>query len=164
MGASTDMKNKAIDDARLARASEPEKLGLAGTPPAGVPFNDAANENRTQPLPPESPGTPPHTTSYAKTLDPGYTPTDNTNLKTNPVEQGKGSEMIENQQPKPEHTPPDGPEKRAVDAQQFNKDLAAEQARANAAIQEAREAAAEIRDEQDQSGPERQNNRDLGIG
>jgi len=164
VSAYTDRINKAIEEARLARASEPEKLGLDGTPPVNVPFNDAASQNRTQPLPPETPGPPPRTISYAKTLDPGYVPPENTNLKTNLAAQGKGSEMIENQQPKPEHTPPDGPEKLAVDAKQFNKDWAAEQSRANAAIQEAREAAAEIRDEQGQSGPERENNRDLGMG
>lgn len=164
MGSSTDIKNKAIEEASLARASEQKKLGLDGTSPAGVPFNDAASLNRTQPLPPESPGTPPRTTSFAKTLDGGYVPPDNANLKTNPVEQGRGSEMVEKDQPKPELTPSDSPEKRAVDADKFNKAWSTEQAKADAALREAREAAAEIRGEQGQSGQSRENNRDPGMG
>lgn len=113
------------------------------------------------PLETPAEGPTPRTTSFAKTLDEGHTPPANA-LDTIPQEQGRGSEMVEKDQPEPRLVP-DGPERDAVDAQQFNRDWSAEIANASAHQQELIAAAERVQAMQEQAAQERDHDNELRM-
>ncbi len=110
-----------------------------------------------KPLEMPSAGPTPRTTSFAKTLDPGYEPPKDA-LKTIP--KGRNSEMVGDQEPKPRLVP-DGPERKAVDLQAFNKQWAAEQNNASDYQKEIVQAAERVKGMEAQNG--KSNSRDNGM-
>lgn len=100
-------------------------------------------------------------TSYAKTLDEGYQEQFQSQKAANPVEQGRGSEMVEKDQPKPE-LKPQGDFAKAADAEAFNK--AWENEATNVKSDRVAKVAAELKASQVQDTPGQQNDRGPGMG
>lgn len=157
--------NEALERARAAAAEargEPEKLGLQNTP--GITKTFEQSKQATQPLEEPTPGPRPTPTSYAKTLDEGYQPPAERSIGPDAnQQQGEGSGMVESEQPKPE-LKPKSPEREAVDAKQFNQDWMKEQQRAAEALEQARAAAAEVKETESQAGQDRGNDQSMSMG
>lgn len=157
---STRLKNQALEEARALNQSIREaERGLDATPSLQQAYDQAGKT--TEPLEQPTPGpTNDRTTSFAKTLD---QQTQQVANDRQPQQPGQGSEMVEKDRPAPEPSNTT-PEAAAVNKTAFDQAWANEQARADAALQEARDMSAEIKEQEAKTEQDRGPERDRGMG
>lgn len=164
--AAQELAQRVAADLQAAR----QQSGLEAAPSVGLNF-DHAQQAQT-PLEPPTPASTPVTTSYAKTLDEGYEPSQST-TRSQPAphqeqqqaqgeqQQGGGSEMVKSDAPemKPVNTTE---EAKIVDRDAFDQSWSAEEARADEAALLAEAVAADLQASRAQSEPEQQQGMDMG--
>ena len=160
-------------EAREASApSHLDSRGFESAPDLQRAFDQA--KQAQEPIGPQAAEPEPRTTSAAKSLEgqeqglsgdtPPVTPQFNQAASDLPKEQdGRGSEMVQADQPAPRPANRSA-EAKAVDRAAFNQAWSGEQTKADTALEEARAAAAEARQLENQAAQQRDQDRGMSMG